>query len=422
MNAATAPSTPTAAGLKTKFTPVTRNFLRSQIDPKLGWFLMMLEDLAMDRTTGSTTPGESSTTLTSGPPSVPTTPSAACGHRPRTRINRGVPTSSASAPPRVHALGSSGSDGPPIGPSLLPPPLPRLRPSSRPPSPVAGGEPAPSRYPRTTRAPTADLRVHLPQICGCTYRRFAGDPERAPLEERARGLDPDNTEKTTTTRAKSSSFFSASTQIQDPERPDRAEPPGPVASRPIPATDASTHVEAEDPAPGPRARRPKRPCDQALTDRDRWPNSPPGFGKSLDQARPILIGPEAVPDQAKAREFRSTLALWLGEALENPEARGRSPRSRGALEGQQGVPERPRAATPWRRNEARQVRDAVRGWGPDIEARRSFCQDTSQTSWSYAVKGDWSQVDASLQRKLEELKPEIREIIRQETEARDAGG
>ena len=79
-------------------------------------------------------------------------------------------------------------------------------------------------------------------------------------------------------------------------------------------------------------------------------------------------------------------------------------------------------ASPWRRNEARQVLDAVRGWGLDIEARRSFCQDTSQTSWSYAVKGDWSQVDASLQRKLEELKPEIREIIRQETEARDAGG
>ena len=52
MNAATAPSPRTATGLKPKFTPVTRSFLRSQIDPKLGWFLMMLEDLAMDRTTG----------------------------------------------------------------------------------------------------------------------------------------------------------------------------------------------------------------------------------------------------------------------------------------------------------------------------------------------------------------------------------
>src|SRR5262249_20045687 len=39
-------------GLKTKFTPVTRSFLRSQIDPKLGWFLMTLEDLSMDRTMG----------------------------------------------------------------------------------------------------------------------------------------------------------------------------------------------------------------------------------------------------------------------------------------------------------------------------------------------------------------------------------
>ena len=52
MNAATVPSTRPATGLKPKFTPVTRTFLRSQIDPKLGWFLMMLEDLSMDRTTG----------------------------------------------------------------------------------------------------------------------------------------------------------------------------------------------------------------------------------------------------------------------------------------------------------------------------------------------------------------------------------
>ena len=36
-------------------------------------------------------------------------------------------------------------------------------------------------------------------------------------------------------------------------------------------------------------------------------------------------------------------------------------------------------------------------------------------------KGDWSQVEASLQRKLEDLKPEIREIVRLETEARRAG-
>ena len=99
----------------------------------------------------------------------------------------------------------------------------------------------PCTYRRSAGAPTADLRVHLPQFCGGS--------EGAPLEEPQRGLNSENTEKTTTTRAESSSFSTSSpTQTQDPEPPDRAEPTGPVASPPVPAADASTHVPGEDPA------------------------------------------------------------------------------------------------------------------------------------------------------------------------------
>ena len=95
---------------------------------------------------------------------------------------------------------------------------------------------------------------------------------------------------------------------------------------------------------------------------------------------------------------------------------GRPPRSSRPLRVNWGPRTR---ASPSRLNEARQVLDAVRGCGLDIEAQRHFCQDTSQTTWSYVKsQGDWSQVDASLERKLEDLKPEIREIVRQETEAR----
>jgi hypothetical protein len=109
---------------------------------------------------------------------------------------------------------------------------------------------------------------------------------------------------------------------------------------------------------------------------------------------------------------------YVWRTLENfQDQGGPSPKILAALQGQLGS-ENPRAS-PSRLNEARQVLDAVRVCGLDIEAQRHFCQDTSQTTWSYAKsQGDWSQVDASLERKLEDLKPEIREIVRQETEAR----
>src|SRR5262249_27719720 len=93
----------------------------------------------------------------------------------------------------------------------------------------------PCTYRRFAGAPTADLRVHLPQICR--------ESEAAPLKERARDLNSENTKKTTTTQAESSSsFFTPSHQTQNPEGPDRAESLGPVASKPNPAC-ASTHVE-----------------------------------------------------------------------------------------------------------------------------------------------------------------------------------
>ena len=254
--------------------------------------------------------------------------------------------------------------------------------------------------------------------------------------DRARVLEEDNTENTTTTRAESSSFSDSSqTQTQDPERPDRAEPTGPVAVEPIPAAAASTHVEPESP---PAAS--ELAIDPTLL--------------SIAIVRMIALSAhfKHAPNWsgAKARDFILGLVRlfhcplwWVYNAIEQAHQRRDPARGKKAVEkavyvrntverwtkgdGDPGEepplvktsgPDSTARASPSRRNEARQVLDALRGSGLDIEAKRVYCQDTSQTSWSYAVKGDRSQLAASLNRKLEALKPEIRELVRQETEAR----
>ena len=415
MNAATAPSTRTAAGLKTKFTPVTRTFLRSQIDPKLGWFLMLLEDLSMDRTTGfddtwgivydadlRPTFGSDDTIgrlwalaenedQPGGPylKRIRTAKGARIGfiwlRRPTDRPVA-TPATFAQAQAQLEAAVASRRG--------------RARTIPMP-------SEDPCTYRRFAAAPTADLRLHLPQICGGS--------EAAPLEEHARGLNSENTEKTTTTQTELSSLsLNPSTQNQDPERPDRAEPISPVASPPVPAADASTLVPNEDPAAVAEAVRQaealfgsgmlKLVCRAILTFNLAW----------------VLAALHVARKRFNPAKSRKAVEDWgyVWRTLENFQKQGGpSPKILAALEGQRGC-ETPRAS-PSRRTEARQVLAAIRNCGLDIIATRRTTQDTGEPSWSYETSpGAWSQLDAVLKAKLADLKLEVRELVRQETEAR----
>ena len=108
---------------------------------------------------------------------------------------------------------------------------------------------------------------------------------------------------------------------------------------------------------------------------------------------------------------------YVWRTLENfREQGGPSPKILAAIAGQRGS-EIPRAS-PSRLNKARQVLAAIRNCGLDIIATRRITQDTGEPSWSYATsKGDWSQLDPKLKKQLEGFKPEIRELVRRETEA-----
>ena len=257
------------------------------------------------------------------------------------------------------------------------------------------------------------------------------------------GINLENTEKTTTTtrpESSSSSSFSTCSQTQtpDPERPERAEPLGPVAVEPIPAADASTHVTPESP---PVPTLPAEPAiNQALLNitivrmmalSAHFKHAP---NWSAEMARTYILG--------LVRFFGCPL-WWVYNAIEQGHQRREPARSRKAVEkaayvrntvanwikgdgdpgeepciGKKPGPDGTARASPSRKDEARQVLEALRGCGLDVEAHRGYCQDTSQTSWSYTKQGDWSQLDASLNGKLENLKPEIRELVRLETEAR----
>ena len=185
MNAATAPSTRTAAGLKTKFTPVTRTFLRSQIDPKLGWFLMMLEDLAMDRTIGF----DDSWGIVYDADLRPTFGSddtiGRLWAQAENEDQPGGPYLKRIRTPKGARIGFIWLRRPTDRPVATPATLAQAQAQLE--AAVAGRRgrartiPIPSEDPCTYRrfagAPTADLRVHLPQICG--------ESEGAPLKERA---------------------------------------------------------------------------------------------------------------------------------------------------------------------------------------------------------------------------------------------
>jgi hypothetical protein len=444
MNAATAPSTRHTAGLKPKFTPVTRSFLRSQTDPKLGWFLMMLEDLSMERTTGF----DDTWGIVYDADLRPTFGSDdTIG-----RLWKQAEDDDQPGGPYLKRVRNA--NGARIGFIWL------RRPTDRPVATpatfaqaqaelvaaVAGRRgrartiPIPSEDPCTYRrfagAPTADLRVHLPQICGGS----AG----APYSNRARSLEEENTEKTTTTRAKSSSSsFNPSPQNQDqePERPVSVLPLGPVASPPIPAAAASNHVEPESP-PVASELPANLAIDQALLSitivrmialTANFKHAP---NWSAEKARNFILG--------LVKFFRCPL-WWVHNAIEQAHQRRDAARGKKAVEkaayvrnilehwtkgdgdpgedptlGKTSGQDSTARASPSRKNEARQVLAALRGCGLDIEAHRGYCEDTSQASWSYTKKGDWSNLDASLKRKLEALKPEIRELVRLETEARHA--
>jgi hypothetical protein len=413
MNAATAPSTRTATGLKTKFTPVTRSFLRSQIDPKLGWFLMMLEDLAMDRTTGF----DDTWGIVYDADLRPTFGSddtiGRLWAQAENEDQPGGPYLKRIRTAKGARIGFIWLRRPTDRPVATPATFARAQAELE--AAVAGRRgrartiPIPSEDPCTYRrfagAPTADLRVHLPQICGGSGG--------APLEERARDLDPENTEKTTTTRAESSSFLTPSHQTQDPELLDRTELTGPVASPPVPAAYASTHVPGEDPAAVAEAVRQaealfgpgmlKLVCQAILTFTLAW----------------VLAALYVARKRFNPGKSRKAVEDWgyVWRTLENFQKQGGpSPKILAALEGQLGS-ENPRAS-PSRRNEARQVLDAIRNCGLDIIATRRITQDTGETTWSYAMSpGDWSQLEPKLQKHLEEFKPEIRELVRRETEA-----
>jgi hypothetical protein len=400
--------------LKTKFTPVTRSFLRSQIDPKLGWFLMTLEDLAMDRTTGfGDTWGivyDADLRPTFGSDDT----IGRLWARAENEDQPGGPYLKRIRTAKGARIGFIWLRRPTDRPVATPATLAQAQTELE--AAVAGRRgrartiPIPSEDPCTYRrfagAPTADLRVHLPQICGGS--------EGAPSGERARDLNPDNTEKTTTTRAESSSSFKTSHQTQDPERPDRAEATRPVASEPVSATDASTLVPNENPALVAEAVRQA----EALFG--------PGMLQLVCRAIVmftltwVLAALHVARKRLNPAQGRKAVEDWgyVWRTLENFQKQGGpSPKILAAIEGQRGS-EIPRAS-PSRRNEARQVLDAIRNCGLDIIATRRITQDTGESIWSYETsKGDWSQLDPRLKAKLADLKPEVRELVREETEAR----
>jgi hypothetical protein len=214
----------------------------------------------------------------------------------------------------------------------------------------------------------------------------------------------------------SSSSFNPSPQNQDqePQWPDRAEPTGRVASESVPAVDASTLVPNEDPAAVAEAVRQAEAlfgpgmlqlvCRAILTFTLTW----------------VLAALYIARKRGNPAKGRKAAEDWgyVWRTLENFQKQGGpSPKILAALEGQRGC-EIPRAS-PSRTNEARQVLEAIRNCGLDIIATRCITQDTSEPSWSYqTTAGAWSQLDPVLKAKLADLKPEVRELVRQETEAR----
>ena len=416
MNAATAPSTRTAAGLKTKFTPVTRSFLRSQIDPKLGWFLMMLEDLSMDRTMGFDDYLGNRLRRRS-----PAHLRFRRHHRPvvATGRERG---STGGALPQARADRQGGTHRVYLAPTA--------HRSARRHTGHLGPGPGPARG-RRRRAQGASPHhsdtcggpLHLPQICGCTYRRFAGAPTadlrgipggatngaRACSGRRQHGKHDDDTGRVVVVFQ----FISDS----DPR-------PGKARSRRDHWSSRHGTDSGRRCIHSCRARKSAGCLRAAGRAGDR-----PGPPEHRDRPHDRPVGAlQAAPNwsAAKARDFILGLVRlfhcplwWVYNAIEQAHQRRDPARGKKAVEkavyvrntverwtkgdgdpgeepplGKTSGLDSPARASPSRRNEARQVLDALRGSGLDIEAKRVYCQDTSQTSWSYALKGDRSQLAA----------------------------
>ena len=261
----------------------------------------------------------------------------------------------------------------------------------------------PFASPEPDRSPISGDRG--PQILGTDAPQILGTALYSKEEEVT-------AQKTTTTAESSSSFLAPSHQTQDPERPDRAELLGPVASEPSPA-DASTHVEAEAPAPVPEL-----PVELAVHQAlliailARFAAL---FGKPLDQARPILIGLWGeFRTKAKARGFTFEVR-WLGEALDETEKAkaGRKIKGsawvyfRGILEkyAQQGGP----------------VRDS-----PTEHQARATLDELASRGWTIMLKSDgtaargkiradacvWEDLPESLRRRIKEQEGPIRTCLR----------
>ena len=215
-------------------------------------------------------------------------------------------------------------------------------------------------------------------------------------------------QKTTTTGESSSSFLTPSNQTQDQGPPDRAESLGSVAGESHPA-DASTHVEAEAPPSVPELPA-ELAVHQALLTAI-LARFAAGFGKPLDQARPILIGLWGeFRAKAKARGFAFDVG-WLGEALDETEKAkaGRKIKGsawvyfRGILEkyARQGGP----------------VRD-----GPTEHQARATLEELACRGWTIVLKSDgtaargkiradacrWEELPEPLRRRIKEQEGPIR--------------
>jgi hypothetical protein len=219
------------------------------------------------------------------------------------------------------------------------------------------------------------------------------------------------TAQKTTTTGGSSSFFRTSHQTQDPERSDRAAPLGPVASEPSPV-DTSPRVEAEAPPPVPEL-----PVELAVHQAlliALIARFAAGFGKTIDQARTMLIGLWGeFRIKAKSRGFTFEVG-WLGEALDETEKAqaGRKIKGnpwvyfRGILEkyAQQGGP----------------VRD-----GPTEHQARATLEELSARGWTIVIKSDgtaakgkiradacrWEELPESLRRRIKEQEGPIRTCL-----------
>jgi hypothetical protein len=314
-HAATAHSTRHALGPGKKFVATRRDFIRSDINPKLAWFLIQLEDRAMDRTRGFDDPWgivyDADLTDLGSEDTIRRLwlKAEQGGYLQRVQIK------DASG----HVTGRIGfvwycrpSDHPVATPATFGRAAADLRAAVE-------GRKGQARTVRMTPADPGTPRSFAgerPAILRGNAPQFCGGNQGPPYSERARGLE-EYTEKTTTTRAgESLSFFDPSLQNQEPERPSTTEPLGPVSTDQTSA-EPCTHVEAKAPPSVPEL-----PVELAVHQTLLMAiitRFAAGFGKPLDQARTLLIGLWGeFRTRAESRGFTFEVR-WLGEALDETE-------------------------------------------------------------------------------------------------------